>query len=122
MLEGGGIDPVRSGCELAQIFVTLNAELAGNLPQIFLSTMFTVAFRAMLLMSGDEIRLLMSSVVIGIRTTGKVVSSSVVAKEAFLIGSRSGLRVTTKRQDAVQRAGERDMAHLASTLKHMMRR
>ena len=59
MLEGGGIDPVRSGCELAQIFVTLNAELAGNLPQIFLSTMFTVAFRAMLLMSGDEIRLLM---------------------------------------------------------------
>ena len=95
MLEGQGIDPVRSGYELAQIFVTRNAELAGNLPEILFSTMFTVTFRTMLIMSGNKIRWLISFMIIGIRVTDKKVSSSVVAGEAFLIRSGSRLCVTT---------------------------
>ena len=122
MLEGQAIDLSGSGRELTQTFVTLNTELAGNLPEILLSTMFTVTFRTMLFMSSHKIRRLMSIVVTKIRITDKKVSSPFVAGETFLIRSGSGLRITTKRQDAVQRAGERNMAHLASTLKHMMRR
>ena len=122
MLEGQGMELVSGRRELTQIAVALNTELAGNSPEFFFSTMFTVTFRAMLLMPGDKIRLLMSCVVVRIRITGKVVPCTVVAGEAFLIRGRSGLRVTTKRNNAVDRAGERDMALFASTLKHLMRR
>ena len=96
MLEGQAIDLSGSGHELTQTFVTLNTELAGNLPEILLSTMFTVTFRTMLFMSSHKIRGLMSIVVTEIRITGVKVPSPVVAGETFLIRSGSGLRITTK--------------------------
>ena len=122
MLECQVIDLSGSGNKLRQAAVAFNTEFAGNAMKIVFSAMFTMTFRTMLLMSGDEIRLLMSIVVTEIRITGEEVPSAVVTGEAFLIRSGSRLCVTAKRQDAVQWAGKRQMAHLASTLKHMMRR
>ena len=105
-----------------QAAVASNTEFAGNTFEILLSVMFSVTFGAMPFMSDHKIRLLMSILVTEIRITGEKVSGPVVADEAFFIGSGSGLRITTEGQDAVRRAGERDVARFASILKHLMRR
>ena len=122
MLERQAIDLSRCSNKLMHAAVAFNTECTRNATKIVCSTMFAVTFRTMLLMSSQKIRRLMSIVVTEIRITDKKVASPIVASKAFLIRSRSGFCVTTERNNAIQRAGERDMANFTSILKHTMRR